>query len=77
MNQVVYYQLAVATVGGTSHQIIKKNEGNKNVYGACNTLCECYDGGAVEKKTADYLRSKLEIYCLTLASNIAQYTKKS
>ena len=33
MNQVVYSQLAVVSVGGNAHQLIKQYEGDKNEYG--------------------------------------------
>ena len=48
MNQVVYSQLTVVTILGTAHHLIKKDENNKNGYGAWNALSECYDGGAVK-----------------------------
>ena len=73
MNRVVYSQLAVATVGGTAHHIIKKYEDDKNGYGACNAFCELYDWGAVKNKAAYSLRSKLGSYHIILASNAAHY----
>ena len=66
MNQVVYSQLSVSTVGETAHHQIEKHKGNKNGYGVWNALCEWYDGYAVKNKTVDYFRSKLERYRLTL-----------
>ena len=50
MNRVVYSQFEVGTVGGTSHQLIKQYEEDKNGYGAWNALCEWYDGDDVKKK---------------------------
>ena len=70
---MVYYHLAVATVRGNAQHVIKQHEDDKNGYGAWNALFEWYDGNAVKKKTAYYLRSELESYCLTSASNAAQY----
>ena len=70
---MVYSQLAVSTVGGTSYRIIKKYEDNNNGYGAWKALFDLYDGNAVKNKTADYLKSKLGIYYLTSTSNAAQY----
>ena len=35
--------------------------------------CEWYDVDALKNKTADYLRSKLEIYYLTSTPNASQY----
>ena len=61
MNQVVYSQIAVTTVVGTAHHLIKQHEDDKNGYGSWNDLCEWYDGYAVKNKTADNLRFKLEI----------------
>ena len=54
MNQVVYSQSAVATVGGTSHHLIKQFEDYKNGYGAWNSLCEWQNRGAVKKKIMFY-----------------------
>ena len=71
MNRVVYSQLAVATVGGTAHRLVKQHEDDNNGYGACNTLCEWYYGYAVKNETEDSLRFKLEIYHITSASNAA------
>ena len=73
INQLVYSQLEVATIGWTAYHIIKKYEDDKDGYGAWNDLCEWYDGGAVRNKTSDSLRSKLESYRITSASNAAQY----
>ena len=70
---MVYPQLSVTDVGGTSHHLIKHHKGNNNGYAAWNALCEWYYGGAVKNETAHSLRYKLEIYCLTFASNAAQY----
>ena len=72
MNLVVYSQLEVSTIGGAAHHLIKQYEDDKNGYGVCNALCEWYDGDAVKEKTADSLRSKLESYRLTSASNTEQ-----
>ena len=65
MNRVVYSKLAVETVRGTAHHLIKKYEDDNNGYGACNALCEWYDGYDVKKKTEDSLRYKLESYRIT------------
>ena len=51
INWVVYSKLAVATIGGTAHHLIKKDEDDKNGYGAWNDLCECYDRYDVKNKT--------------------------
>ena len=56
MNQVVYSQIAVATITGTVCHLVKLHEDNMNGDGAWNNLCECYDGGAVNNKTSDSLR---------------------
>ena len=50
MNCVVYSQLSVAAVGGTAHQLVKEYENNKNGYTAWNTLCEWYNGDAVNNE---------------------------
>ena len=73
MNRVVYSQLSVATVGGNSHRLFKQYKDDNNGYGSWNDLCEWYDGNRMKNKTADSLKSKLESYCLTLASNAAHY----
>ena len=74
MNGVVYSKLAVVTVGGTANHLIKKYEDYNNGCGSWNSLCEWYDGDAVNNKTTDSLRYKLERYLLTSDSNTAQYT---
>ena len=74
MNWVVYYKLSVATVVGTAaYNMIKQHDDYKNGYVAWNFFCEWYDGGAEKNETADYLRSKLESYRLTLASDESKY----
>ena len=72
LNLVVYSQLEVQTVGGTSHHLIKPYEDDKNFYGAWNALCEWSDDAAVKNKPANYFKSNLESYRITLASNVAQ-----
>ena len=56
MNQVVYSQLAISTVGGTIHHLIKQHEDDKIGYGAWNNFCEWYYGDAVKNEAEDYLR---------------------
>ena len=57
MNQVIYSQLLVETVGVTSHNLIKQYKDDKNGYGAWNALCEWYDENSVKNKTENCLRS--------------------
>ena len=70
---MIYSQLTLATVEITSHHLIKQYEDDKNGYVAWNALCEWYDDSSVKNETEYYLRSKLEIYRLTLASNPEEY----
>ena len=62
INQVVYSQLAVETVGGNAHHLIKQHEDDTNVYGSWNTLCEWYSEDDLKNETSDNLRYKLESY---------------
>ena len=74
MNRVVYYKLLVATVVGTAaYNMVKQHEDYNNGYVAWRFFCEWYDGGDVKNEAADYLRSNLEIYHLTLASDESKY----
>ena len=43
MNWIVYLQLAVATVGGKSHHIVKIFKDTKNGNAAWKSMWECYD----------------------------------
>ena len=70
---VVYYQLEVATVGGTEHHLVKQHKENNYGYVAWNPLCEWYDGGAVKNEAEVSLMYKFEIYCLKSDSNASQY----
>ena len=70
---MVYYQLAIATVGGNAHHVIKQHEDDKNGYGAWKALCEVYDRGDLKNEIADSLRSKLESYNFISAPNAAKY----
>ena len=56
MSCVVYSQLSVAAVGGTVHQLVKEYENDKNGYTAWNTLCEWYNGDAVNNEKVESLR---------------------
>ena len=73
MNQVVYYQIAVATVGVTVHHLVKKDEYDKNGYASWKALYEWYDGDNTKKEKSYYFRYRLESYGLISASKSAQY----
>ena len=73
MNQAVYSQLALATVRGSAHHLIKQHGDNRNEYGAWNAFREWYDGDSVKNKAVDSLKSKFEDYHLKSVSNTAQY----
>jgi hypothetical protein len=47
MNAIVYSQLAVATVDGNAHHLIKQHDKNKDGYEAWNALVEWYDGDVI------------------------------
>ena len=57
-NRVVYFQLAVATIVGTEHHLVKQHEDIKNGYGSWKAFCECYYGGATKNETSGSLKSK-------------------
>ena len=69
MNQVIFSQLSVATVGVSSHHLTKQYENDNNGYGGWNALCEWYNADYLKNETEDYLRIKMEIYLLTSYSN--------
>ena len=75
MNQVVYYNLAVATVAVTSHHSVQQHYYNRDVYeySAFNNFCERYNEDAVKNESEYSLRSKILSYHLTLSPNTAQY----
>ena len=73
MNRLVYSQLAVATVVGTTHHLVKKYEEAKNRNSASNALCEWNDGGYIKNEKSDSLRSKLDSYRLKLYYNAENY----
>ena len=52
MNPIVYLQLSVATVGGTSHHMVKRFEDTKDGNAALKSMCEWYDVNVINNKTA-------------------------
>ena len=65
MNRIFYSQLAVATVGGTAHHLVKIFEDTKNWNVVWKSMYEWYDGDVIKNETAESLRSKKESYRLT------------
>jgi hypothetical protein len=53
MNAIVYSQLAVATVDGNAHHLIKQHEDEKDGYGAWRSLLEWFDGDIIKNDTAE------------------------
>ena len=51
--------MAVETVGGTTHHLVKQHEDDNNGYAAWKYLCEFYDEYAVSNKEYYSLVSKL------------------
>eukprot|EP00957_Ditylum_brightwellii_P044584 3380778-Ditylum_brightwellii.AAC.1 len=73
LNQVVYLQLTVATLGGTAYHLVKAHEKEKDEYEAWQLLLEWYDGDELENKTANLLRARLDDYCLSTSSGASHY----
>ena len=73
MNRVVYSQLAVATVDGTAHHLVKQFEHIKDGNAAWAALCEWYDGDVVRNETAETLRDKLENTRLTTTTTASEF----
>ena len=68
-NHIVYPQLAMKTVGGTAHHLVKRFEDTKDGNAAWESMCEWYGRDVIKNETKKSLRSKLESYHLTLSSN--------
>ena len=48
INWLVYSQVALETVGGTAHHLVKQHKDNNNGFAAWKTFCECYEGDSMK-----------------------------
>lgn len=76
MNAIVYSQLAVATVEGNAHHLIKQHEDEKSGHDAWTSLLEWYDGDVIRNETAEALREKLETLSLHPGVSASDYVNK-
>jgi hypothetical protein len=76
MNKIVFSQLAVATVDGTAHHLIKEHEENKDGHAAWMALAQWFDGDAMKNETSESLRTKLESLTLHSGTTASQYVNK-
>ena len=60
MNKIVYSQLSVATVDGTTHHIVMNHAESKNGFQAWKDLVQWYEGDSVRNETAEDLQPKME-----------------
>lgn len=76
MNAIVYSQLAVATVDGNCHHLIKRYEETRDGNKAWRALIEWYDGDVIRNETADTLRANLEALVLHPGISASDYVNK-
>ena len=76
MNAIVYSQLAVATVDGNAHHLVKQHEDTRDGYAAWQALVEWFDGDIIKNETAEALREKLETLSLHPGVTASDYVNK-
>lgn len=76
LNNVVYSQLAAATVDGTAYHLVTKYETTMDGHKAWKHLCEWYDGDQVKHETAEMLRAKIESLKLHSGITADEYLNK-
>jgi hypothetical protein len=76
MNAIVYSQLAVATVDGNAHHLVKQYESERDGYKSWQALIEWYDGDVIRNETAESLREKLETLSLHPGVSASDYVNK-
>jgi hypothetical protein len=76
MNAIVYSQLAVATVDGNAHHLVKQHEDSRDGYAAWQALVEWFDGDIIKNETAEALREKLETLSLHPGVTASDYVNK-
>ena len=68
-NRIVYYQLAMATVGGTYNHLVKIFEDKKDGNEARKSMCEWYDRDVIKNETAEFPKSEPENHRFTSSQN--------
>jgi hypothetical protein len=76
MNTIVYSQLAVATVDGSAHHLVKQHEDERDGYKAWNSLLEWFDGDNIRNETADMIRARLQALTLHPGMTASDYVNK-
>ncbi len=76
MNAIVYSQLAVATVDGNAHHLVKQFEDMRDGHSAWQSLVEWFDGDIIKNETAEALREKLETLSLHPGVTASDYVNK-
>jgi hypothetical protein len=76
MNAIVYSQLAVATVDGNAHHLVKQFEDTRDGHLAWQSLIEWFDGDIIKNETAEALRDKLETLSLHTGVTASDYVNK-
>jgi hypothetical protein len=73
---LLFFQLAVATVDGTAHHLIKQFEETKDGEAAWAALVDWYDGDLIKNETAEALREKLEQLQLHQGMAASEYVNR-
>jgi hypothetical protein len=76
MNAIVYSQLAVATVDGNAHHLVKAFEESKDGNKAWMALNDWYNGDVIKNETAEALIEKLENLSLHPGVSASDYVNK-